>query len=67
MFYFISTPIQNVLIVTNNKYSQYQPRVSHSTKGSRIVFDGEEQQKRKKTAEGEEKQEKSQFKQRENP
>lgn len=52
------TPIVNVLIVTNNTYSHYQPRGSHSHEG--IFVYGKEKQERKKTAEGEEKQGKTQ-------
>lgn len=55
-FYFISTPIMNILIVINNKYPQYQPRASHSHEELRTFVYGKEKNERKKTAEGEEKQ-----------
>lgn len=53
-------PTAHVLIVTNSKYPQYQPRVSHSHEGLRIFVYRKEIQERKKTAEGEEKQGKTQ-------
>lgn len=50
----------NVLVATNNKYPHYQPRVSHSHEGLRIFVYGKEKQERKRKAEGEEKQGKTQ-------
>lgn len=53
-FYFISTPIMNVLIVTNNKYPQYQPRASHSHEELRTFVYRKEKWKEEKQGEGRE-------------